>query len=401
MQKVVCPDTDRHFSTSLSDLPTALRSRIAGGLRLCRVWLSLLILTGGSSALADDAAPGYQLGRGYALGDTGITLGGYASAHLDAQDRNPWYFNLNSLSAFVTWDNGSKLRFFSETEAENILTAGGNQRFSDSDTNLHFERLYLDYLATDKLSIRLGKFLTPVGQWNLIHVDPLVWTTTRPIATYNLFAPYATGVMLQGSIPFGEQFLEFSLFNDYSSVLDPSPHPEGGKNFDNSQGLRLQYHFDDSFKVGVSYADYALTGTANTRNHLLGFDFAWNYQRFAINSEVVYRSQNSMSPPKPLFSLSLASNPLVTRPLNPDAWQGYIQGVAPLTASLYAVGRYEFFDQPDGMLYLVTRKTGQAEVFGLAYRPSPPLVFKLEYRTGKDNRYLAADGMFASFSVLF
>ena len=254
MQKVVCPDTDRHFSTSLSDLPTALRSRIAGGLRLCRVWLSLLILTGGSSALADDAAPGYQLGRGYALGDTGITLGGYASAHLDAQDRNPWYFNLNSLSAFVTWDNGSKLRFFSETEAENILTAGGNQRFSDSDTNLHFERLYLDYLATDKLSIRLGKFLTPVGQWNLIHVDPLVWTTTRPIATYNLFAPYATGVMLQGSIPFGEQFLEFSLFNDYSSVLDPSPHPEGGKNFDNSQGLRLQYHFDDSFKVGVSYA---------------------------------------------------------------------------------------------------------------------------------------------------
>jgi hypothetical protein len=317
----------------------------------------------------------YQLGRGYALGDSGFTLGGYTSSHVEGFGKAPASFSLSSLSLFVSWDSGSKLRFFSETEGENVLQVGGRQTLSTDNTNVHVERLYFDYLATDSLSVRIGKILTPVGQWNLIHVDPLVWTTSRPVATTNLFADYATGLMLQGTVTLGERYLDYSVYSDYSSALDPTRIYSDSPVFDNAQGLRLRYHANDNLQLGLSYVDYALLGNASIRNHLTGLDLAWTHERFSLNSEIVYRNNSAL--------------------INQNNWQGYIQAVNSIVGNIYAIGRYEFFD------LLNSQALGQAGVMGLAYRPQAPLIFKLEYRTGVNNRQLAPDGLFASFSVLF
>ncbi|MGD0961139.1 MAG: hypothetical protein ABSB19_15135 [Methylomonas sp.] len=344
------------------------------------IWLTVLCLIIAIPILADDSNPGYQLGRGFPLGNSGFALGGYASTHLESFGKWPASFSLSNLSLFVTWDNGGKLRFFSETEGENVLNVGGKRTLSTSGANLHFERMYFDYLVTDTLSVRIGKMLTPVGQWNLIHVDPLVWTTTRPVATTNLFSDYANGVMLQGTVLLGERVLDYSVYGDYSSVLIPSNID--GPAFDNAQGLRLRYHYSDNLQLGFSYADYALTDNVNVRNHLAGFDFAWSYRRYLLNSEIVYRNNNAA--------------------VNQNAWQGYVQGVAPIISGLYAVARYEFFDWSSNWdNHLENRGLGQAGVVGLAYRLQSPMVFKLEYRTGTNNRELAPDGMYASFSALF
>jgi hypothetical protein len=240
---------------------------------------------------------------------------------------------------------------------------------------VHVERLYFDYLATDSLSVRIGKILTPVGQWNLIHVDPLVWTTSRPVATTNLFADYATGLMLQGTVTLGERYLDYSVYSDYSSALDPTRIYSDSPVFDNAQGLRLRYHANDNLQLGLSYVDYALLGNASIRNHLTGLDLAWTHERFSLNSEIVYRNNSAL--------------------INQNNWQGYIQAVNSIVGNIYAIGRYEFFD------LLNSQALGQAGVMGLAYRPQAPLIFKLEYRTGVNNRQLAPDGLFASFSVLF
>jgi hypothetical protein len=343
-------------------------------------FLTLVMLISAKHVAADDALTGYQLGRGLQLGDTGLALGGYASSHVEALGKWPASYSLSNLSLFVTWDNGGKFRFFSETEGENVLDVGGKRTLSTAGANLHLERLYIDYLATDSLSVRVGKMLTPIGQWNLIHVDPLVWTTTRPVATTNLFSDYATGLMLQGSVLVGERLLEYSVYSDYSSRLDPTRSDAVA--FDNAQGLRLRYHVHDNMQLGFSYADFALMDSSNIRNHLAGLDFAWSYHQFALNSEIVYRNNADE--------------------LNRNAWQGYIQGVAPITSNVYAVARYEFFDW-EKIRYArpASQLLGQAGVVGLAYRPQSPLVFKLEYRTGNNNRELAPDGLFASCSVLF
>jgi len=367
--------------------------------RICRLCLPGLLCW--QLSLADDTDKAYQLGKGYPLADSGISLGGYASTHMEALGPAA-SLNLSSLSLFVSWDNGSKLRFFSETEAENTLTLGNRQTLASSErneANLHIERLYMDYLATDNLTVRVGKILTPVGQWNLIHVDPLVWTTSRPVATTNLFADYATGVMLQGVISGGEeQYLEYSLYGDYSSSLVLSQ--ETAPNFDNAQGLRLRYHLNDNLQLGLSYVDFALQNSTAIRNHLAGFDLAWSYQRFAINSEIVYRNNNFSSRSTPELEPINGGIPLPTTETpyflfnRQNMWQGYLQGICPLTSTLYAVGRYEYFDQ-------AILPTGQAEILGLTYRPKPPLAIKLEYRQGSHNGNLAPSGLFASFSVLF
>jgi hypothetical protein len=364
--------TAHSYITAIIGRATAILSRVKMRHCLSTACVAILGLAAIGAALADEPNKGYQLGRGYALGNTGIRLGGYASMHTESFGQVPWAFDVNDASLFVTWDNGSKLRFFSELEVEDALSAGERRNLTTSKANFRLERLYLDYLVNEKLSVRIGKILTPVGQWNLIHADPLVWTTTRPVATYNLFAEHATGIMVQGTVPIGGHSLDCSVYGDYSSALDPArtepPY------FDNAVGGRLRYNISDNLKIGFSYVDFALQNTPNIHSHLVGLDIALSYRRFAVNSEIVYRNNDAT--------------------VNYNAWQGYIQGVSPIAGYFYAVGRYEFFDQPNQQL-------GQVGVLGLAYRPRPPITLKLEYRLGQYNRDLAPNGLFASFSVLF
>jgi hypothetical protein len=345
---------------------------------MCSLWRGLLIsclivgFTCNSVVSAETTTEGYQLGRGYPLGGTGIRLGGYASTNIQGLGILPWSFEVHDLSLFTSWNNGQRLSFFSELEVEGSLTAGEHQSLTTDKAHFLVERLYLDYRVNDTLVVRLGKILTPVGQWNLIHAQPLVWTSTRPVVTQSLFSEHATGTMLYGSIPIGEKTLEYSVYGDYSSTLDPKKAEP--PNFDNALGLRLRYNLTDNLLLGLSYADFALMESPNIRNHLVGLDIAWDYQDFSTTGEIVYRNNEA--------------------PFNNQAWQGYLQGVAPVIGHVYAIGRYEFFDQANDQF-------GQVGVLGLAYRPKPPLTFKLEYRFGENNKDLAPDGLFASLAVLF
>ncbi|SJM93890.1 hypothetical protein [Crenothrix polyspora] len=340
--------------------------------------IALMSVVASPVALATEAKTAYQLGHGYRLGKTGIQLGGYVSSKLSGFSPRPWKFDVSDLSLFVSWSNGAKLNFFSELELEESISGGQEHGLSTRNAHVALERLYFDYLVNDLLAVRVGKFLTPVGQWNQIHADPLVWTTTRPVATENLFSKHATGIMLHGNIPFGEQSLDYTIYGDYSTVLDPLYETGRHENFDNALGVRLRYNVDEDLQIGLSYVDFnllSIRGAPDIRHHLLGVDLAWTYQRLAVTSEIVYRNNNS------------AGNAA-------NAWQGYIQGVGSLSKHFYAVGRYEFFEQ-------TSNKLGQVGVLGMAYHPSPPLIWKLEYRYGVNNKDFAPDGLFASFSVLF
>ncbi|WP_246628578.1 hypothetical protein [Methylomagnum ishizawai] len=339
----------------------------------------------------------YRLGRGYALGDSGFRLGGYASAVVAAPRNLPWRFALKDLSLFVTWER-EHWRFFSETEVSNALSAGQGQSLGVHEAEVEIERLYLDYLHDDALALRFGKFLTPIGRWNLLHAEPVVWTTTRPVATYLLFATNDTGLMLHGNVPLLGKRLEYQVYGGLGSALDPK-QPDNP--FANSIGAHLNLALTDTLELGLSYANFRLdenhapSGTqpsdslgysnitvlypvefpdhdADQRQNLVGLDAAWSYRRFEVMSEWVFRAGGQER-----------------------FWQGYVQGVAPLAGTpWYAVGRYEYFQQEWG-------PPGQLGVFGLALRPIPPLVWKVEYRLGSHNEAIAPDGLYGSIAVLF
>lgn len=335
------------------------------------VFATIVLALAPKPGYADENGDGYRLGGGYPVGDTGLRLGGYASAQFDVPRTGDWQFKTHDLSLFLSWDNGSRLRFFSELEGGDVLTASDSQTLSTRNAHFEFERLYFDELINDKLTVRLGKFLTPIGQWNLIHAAPLVWTSSRPVATENLFSTHASGMMLHGVLPIAGRQLEYAVYGDASDTLDPhlSRNP-----FKNAVGGRLRYSLDDTLQLGISFANYRLRDFGGERQSLVGLDAAWAYKKYELSAELVYRAKES----KAVRSL----------------WQGYMQGVAPLGRQWFGVGRYEFFQQEqDG--------TGQVGVLGLAYRPQRPLIWKLEYRLGSHNASLAPDGLSASFAILF
>jgi len=332
-----------------------------------------LIALGLSALAAAEEAPatGYRLGQGYAVGATGLRLGGYASLHAAAPRNGPWRFEVSDLSLFLTWQANNRLRFFSELEAGDAFTATEQGRSGAHEARFELERLYADTLLDDSLTLRFGKFLTPVGRWNLLHADPLVWTATRPVATESLFSKHATGLMLLGDLQLFERRLEYQVYADLSRSLDPrrSENP-----FDHATGLHALYALSERLQVGASYLSFELNADRHRRQHLVGLEAAWRHRGYELNAEWVYRTPQNHGP---------------------SLWQGFAQGVAPIAGNWFAVGRYELFEQSGSL------GTGQAGVFGLAYRPLPPLVLKFEYRLGTHNEQVAPDGFFTSFAVLF
>jgi hypothetical protein len=303
----------------------------------------------------------YTLGQGYNLGASGLRLGGYASVVTDSLRGQSWQLGVSDLSLFVMWEPSTRWRFFSELELADALTIGGNgSALTTSDAYFDAERLYLDFNYSEPVKFRVGKFLTPIGRWNLIHADPLVWTTSRPIVTQGPFAFHATGAMLFGNFEAWGRYWDYALYASGPDELDfPPPNISLDRFYQDTVGFRLTHELPGRLGFGVSYAHFRQTKEQPGDKNLFGLDFSWIHNRFETSGEFVYR--------------------LGDRGPQPNEWGLYLQGVAPLTAHCYAIGRYETYQQ-EGANSPVHRWVG-----GLAYRPLPPLVFKVEYSWGLHN----------------
>jgi hypothetical protein len=339
--------------------------------RFMRLFFTIiLITTTGHSVCANSSENGYKLGQGYRVDQWGVVFGGYTSIQYINLENHRGQAKLDDASLFVSWKIKPWLRFFTELEFEDAVTVESNSIDTD-DSNFSVERLYLDFLASESITLRLGKFLTPVGYWNEIHAAPLVWTTSRPLVTEQPFAKHITGAMLHGTIPVSDFDLDYAVFADDSNDLDPK---KVDMVFQNAFGGRLRLFFWDYSSIGFSYINFRSDQRQNdTDFNLLGLDFNFKYHQFEVTSELTYRFSDQIGEQKGL----------------------YLQAVAPLGKEFFAVGRYEYFDDdrfnPDVHLGIA----------GLAYRPIPGLVLKVEYRVGQRNSDIAPSGFLTSFSVLF
>jgi hypothetical protein len=124
-----------------------------------------------------------------------LTVGGYTSAGLTIPRDQSAHAALNEISLLITWNNDSRWRFFGELELEDPLIWNDDEQFRINHSRIDLERLYVDYNLSEKVNFRAGRFLTPNSRWNLLHAAPLVWTSTRPLATSRLFPTGTNGVM--------------------------------------------------------------------------------------------------------------------------------------------------------------------------------------------------------------
>jgi hypothetical protein len=312
----------------------------------------------------------YELGQGLRLGDTGFTLGGYSSLQFQDLENSDSRASLAHVSLFVWWEGESRLKFFSEIDSQNLLSAD-QQSDRDDERFLSVERLYFEYTLNDALTLRAGKFLTPIGHWNQIHADPLVWTTSRPLITVNLFPDHITGGMALGNVEvFGRQ-AEYMLYTSVGTDVRPDPAEDP---FNEGLGGRLNFPYNDNLQLGFSLASFDQIATSEEHEELVGADFIWSSRGYEFSGEAAYR-RSSYGPQH-------------------DANGGFLQGVMPLYGKLFAVGRIEAIHNPD------LEQDTRLFVLGLNYRRNRAMSFKLEFVHGI-NQAISAPGLLSSVSVLF
>ncbi|NOQ76638.1 MAG: hypothetical protein GQ475_02365 [Methylococcaceae bacterium] len=359
-------------------------------LKIVVSFISLLSIAS-SYCVADEIntsiTPTYHWGRGLTIPSANLTLGGYVNVTYEHFESESDVAALDDLSLFISWSPHAQIRFFAELEMERLISTQGITDFSDS---FSLERLYVDFLFTDSISIRFGQFLTPVGIWNIIHASPLVWTTSRPLVTESeLFPSRTNGLMLTKQFIVNEHDLEFSLYVDYSDALDPrkldgneyNEHIDPEIAFKHAIGLYVNYEPIDSLKTGISYLAYKKRANISySTNHLLGVDLLWEKESYEIQMEFTYRTADDQQG-------SEAS--------------GYLQGVAPLANNFFAIARYEIVKGKHQFESSIINGTTHVIVPALAWKPFIPLVIKAEYRLGTNNERLAPSGLFTSVSMLF
>lgn len=327
----------------------------------------------------------YELGHGLFLPQYDLLLGGYTDIKYYGNDQGKKALSVEDASLFVTKEFGSRWRFFTETELTDIVNSEGSG-ITMTEAGIDVERLYVDYRLLDSATIRIGKFLTPIGQWNLVHADPLVWTSMRPLTTEASFSRHSNGAMIYGTVTINRNDLDYWIFVDDSAAIgiDSTNDAAFGaygatnklkNNFAHAIGGQVLYHlWNGHLSIGGSAASFKME-SPNTTYSLVGIDVDWSGRYGDISGEAIKRSSHSG--------------------YYPHEYGGYLQGVLNLPRHFFLVGRLERYKSAvvPGRITLRT--------FGVNYRPSAYVVVKVERVDGTNNRTVSPSGWFASFGLIF
>lgn len=302
----------------------------------------------------------------------GFNVGGYASAGITLEQGQKAQAALNEVSLLITWNGDSRWRFFSELELEEPLTWNNKQKFNTKSSHVDLERFYVDYSFSEKVNLRAGRFLTPNSRWNLLHASPLVWTSTRPLATSRLFPTGTNGVMLFGALPFMNGAFEYKLFTE---ILEDQNLDHEELEFAHVKGARFSYK--NQSDIGVSLLSFNEEGNTTGSYRMLGLDFVTHVKGVEISGEAFQRFD--------------------TR--NKDGGSGaYLQSAVPLNKlglnDWHWITRLETFQRPD---------EGSAErwLLGATWRVKPTQLLKFEFTGGSGDQPDAANGFLTSFALFF
>lgn len=295
-------------------------------------------------------------------------LGGYSSASIIAPRTGNTEVKVNEISLMLRWENDGRFKFFSELELEQPLVWNENKHFNSQNFYFDLERLYLDYNLSEKINLRAGRFLTPAGRWNLLHAPPLVWTTTRPLATSQLFPIAVNGLMLYGATPYQDQSFEYTFFVE---ALKDQNRDNDETLFKNVAGAH--FLLNNHFNLGLTLATFTENTPASPDYRMVGLDFLTHIKGWEISGEGFQR---------------------FTPGGNNGGSGAYIQSAAPLGDHWYWLTRLESYHRPDEV-------SGERWVMGLTKRITPTQLLKMEFVGGSDNLPDAPRGFIASFAVLF
>jgi hypothetical protein len=316
----------------------------------------------------------YRVARGLRFGDSGLTIGGFATVELERPDGEPAELALDSINFLAQFEPVDSFRVFAELEVGDLATWETSGGAVESDPRANFERLYAEYSHGDALNLRFGKFLTPVGQWNLAPAEPFVWTATQPAILELGIDEHQTGIALFGSLYPKKRRVSYWL---YGQLIDAFDVESDETPAERSVGARLETSdARGEWTFGGSLLASELDGAWTT---LGGLDTKWRGERLELSSELL-----------------VSGGDIPGR----DYWGVFVEAAYPLDrlspklAKLYVVGRAEHFDARGA-------DATQLVDFGLTWLPWEWLNVKLGYRAAIEDSTQLGDSLHFTLSVLF
>jgi hypothetical protein len=356
---------------------TAARIRLATAVAL----FTMLVLVGAAPSFADprwseeQREPGLSHPGGYGglLLPGGLWLAGDVTVNGTVPEHGRASAELDDVSLLLRYEPHPRLSFFTEARLDDALEyidGEGLQETSGGD--LSIERLYADWLVTPRFTLRVGKFLTPFGLWNVVRRAPLTWTVERPAVTEEEVIPqHGTGLSLIYQTTWHGWSLDATGYGPAQDELAFRRTPNSGLLFGGrtAAGHSLGPAF---VAVGLDGAEFA-PHRGSPWTHLYGLDLEASFRDHHLTAE---------------FNYSWLPAPLRRQ-------QGvYVQDVFPLTGTLYGVLRFDHFQPPRG-------RAGTGALVGVFWQPIRFVIVKADYQFADRELEDLVPGFVASVSFLF
>lgn len=137
------------------------------------------------------------------------------------------------------------------------------------DHGIAIPRVHVDLLLRDEFNLRVGKFVTPAGIWNVDHGSPAILTVKQPYETsfFPIFPENQTGVQGWGKLVVADQDLSYAGWISTgrgASALGMGDYGQAPENFDDwAWGSHLQADLGllDGIRLGATFHTGTLRGS--------------------------------------------------------------------------------------------------------------------------------------------
>lgn len=176
-------------------------------------------------------------------------IGGWIDASFQDNDRERSQVSLNHVNVFLDTRWRTRWQVFVEAEYEYETELSGYER----ENELELEQAYVKWSHGDWLTLRAGRFNTPVGWWLPLHWSILMDTIEKPLHDGNHLVPeQQIGAEVAGRVATGPLAglggeLSYALWAGYG---DDHLHMEGTEGVTVGADLRLL--LDQRWLVGLS-----------------------------------------------------------------------------------------------------------------------------------------------------
>jgi hypothetical protein len=316
-----------------------------------------------------DAQDEYNLGEGIQVASLPLYIGGYFSADYRKMDDETRY-RMDDI-AFLAYGSYKKISYMAELEYKGfyVHTKKDGQTTSETNKRLHVERLYMDYNIDENYRVRLGKYSSPIGYWNLLPVNVLRETTSSPISTKIIYAKFTTGLGITYS-SYDNSEINVDVMLQHNKDLDDNYN---NYKIDQHYGLGVNYEKDlYSYKINFGYFE--------NKHSVVDEDKRYYYLASAKYEDEKYQFKGE-------FGSQYDSNFNKT-----TDYAFYLQGLYHLDEKHSLILRAEAYDNT------LDDKKDEIGIFAYTYRPLYPVAIKGEYQLHsiEDERQFLF-----SFSVMF